>query len=225
MRVFGNGSINGVDAAEAFSPAKWTEERKAAMRWALNIPEDAHVVVFVGRVCRLKGLTELASAWREVREEFPSAHLLLAGEVDDRDPLPPEVMKSLKADPRVRQTGWVQDAAPVYAVADVFVLPSYHEGLPVTLLESAAMGLPAVATAIPGNTDVVTDGVTGTLVPVHDSAALAGAIGQYLRDPALGARHGRAGRARMLAEFRPHTVWDEIVAEYHRLARRGRRGR
>ena len=94
---------------------------------------------------------------------------------------------------------------------DVIVLPTYREGLRMVPLEAAAMELPVVATRIPGCTDAVVDGVTGTLVPVHDAAALTEAIRKYLECPELRTRHGRAGRERILRDFRPEDMWREYI--------------
>jgi glycosyltransferase involved in cell wall biosynthesis len=84
-------------------------------------------------------------------------------------------------------------------------------------LEAAAMELPVVATRIPGCEDAVADGVTGTLVPVEDGAALAAALSGYLADPGLRRRHGTAGRERVLREFRPQVIWSALHEEYERL--------
>jgi glycosyltransferase involved in cell wall biosynthesis len=97
------------------------------------------------------------------------------------------------------------------------VLPTYREGFPNVLLEAAAMERPVVATRVPGCVDAVEEGATGTLVPARDAGALAGAIGAYLADPALAAAHGRAGRARVLRDFRREAIWEALAAEYRAL--------
>ena len=74
-----------------------------------------------------------------------------------------------------------------------------------------------MATRIPGCEEAVVEGVTGTLVPVGDAEALSSALAMYLADPALGRRHGRAGRERALREFRPQAIWQALHAEYEGL--------
>ena len=94
---------------------------------------------------------------------------------------------------------------PLHLVSsDILVNPSHREGFNVALLEGSAMGLPVVASRIPGCVDPVLDGVTGTLVPPLRSAeALSRAIEAYLCDPALRRLHGEAGRARVVNDFQP----------------------
>ena len=83
------------------------------------------------------------------------------------------------------------------------------------------MELPAVASAVPGCTDVVIDGVTAILVPPRDGPALAEALSRYLDDPDLCRRHALAARERVLRDYRPQDMWEAIYQEYLRLLRRG----
>jgi glycosyltransferase involved in cell wall biosynthesis len=213
VKVLRSGSGNGVDTAR-FRPAG--DEARRASRAALGIPEDAPVLGYLGRLARDKGVRELAAAFRLLRERDLRAHLVVAGDADASDPLPAEVLDALRSDVRVRLTS-VDDSVPVYAALDVVVLPTYREGFPNVALEAAAMGLPIVATAVPGCVDAVQDGVTGTLVPVRDPEAIARAVERYLADAALRTRHGEAARRRAIAEFRPEAIWDALAAEYEAL--------
>lgn len=217
IAVLGGGSINGVDAEGRFSPARIGEDMCAETRNRYDIPPHAVVLGFVGRIVRDKGMNELVSAWRVLREEFPNLYMLVVGAFEPQDPVLPETEHILLSDERTRLTGIEFDVPPLYAVMDILALPTYREGFPLVPMEAAAMELPVVATRVPGCVDAVQDGVTGVLVPPYDPEALAMAIRAYLGDPDLRRRHGRAGRERMLREFRPRDLWESTYIEYRRL--------
>lgn len=219
IRVLLGGSGNGVDASGQFDPASLDPDARATTRSRLGIPADAVVVGFVGRIVRDKGVAELAEAWSRLRGRHPEAHLLMVGPFEPQDPIPSAVESILREDPRVHLAGMDWNTPPLYAAMDLVVLPTYREGFPNVPLEAAAMRLPVIATRIPGCVDAVEDGVTGTLVPVQDSASLADALEGYLTDAALRHRHGKAGRERVLREFRQEAIWEAMHQEYARLLR------
>ena len=217
IKVLAGGSGNGVDAGGRFNPENSDPGSRRERREAYDIPASATVVGFVGRLVRDKGVVELVAAWRRLREQHPEAHLLVVGPFEERDPVPGDVAESLRSDPRVHLSGMQRDLPPLYAAMDLVVLPTYREGFPNVPLEAAAMALPVVATRIPGCVDAVADGVTGTLVPPRDADALEAAIKSYLADGGLRRRHGEAGRARVLREFRQEVIWQELYKDYCRL--------
>jgi glycosyltransferase involved in cell wall biosynthesis len=214
IRVLLDGSINGVDPERFFPP---DAASKHAARAALGLSDQVFVVGFVGRVVREKGIVELADAWRVLRDEFRDLHLLLVGPLEERDPVPQEVLECLESDSRVIIRGLDWETPRMYAAMDALVLPTYREGFGVVALEAAAMGLPVVATRIPGCVDAVLDGVTGTLVPPRDASSLAAALRRYRADAELRCQHGRAGRARILERFRQEALWAATADEYRAL--------
>lgn len=212
--VLGNGSISGVDAEGRFNPAHYS---RSDVRRDLNIPGDAMVLGYVGRVVRDKGIEELVRTWQELRQKWDDLHLLVIGPFEPQDPVSPDIEQLLHTDERVHLRGWVGDVTSLYAAMDLVVLPTYREGFPVVPLEAAAMALPVVATRVPGCIDAVEDGVTGTLVPPRDAEALTSAIQRYLQDKELRRRHGQAGRERALRDFRPEDIWQAMFEQYARL--------
>lgn len=212
--VLGSGSGNGVDLS-VFDPARHVAAGRA-VRAQLGLAPDALVVAFVGRLVADKGLAELAAAWPALRGR---AHLLVIGPDDPTDPVDAATRAALLADPTVHVLGDRADVASLYAASDLVVLPSRREGLANVLLEAGAMARPAVATDIPGCVDVIVRDVTGALVPPGDPRALAAAIGRYLDDPALRARHGAAARERVARDFRMTDVWARVADAYQRLLR------
>ena len=162
--MLGHGSCNGVDG-EWFDRARLPGETAAHVRAALGIPQDALVIGFIGRLAREKGIDELHRAWRTLRQQCPSAYLLMIGPPETTDP--PPCGRLWWNWPRTRGSvmpGEDWDTAPLYMAMDVFCLPSHREGCPNVALEAAAMQLPVVAFRVCGVVDAVADGVTGRLV-------------------------------------------------------------
>ena len=214
--VLGAGSSNGVDPAR-FGPTEEKLRKAIEIRERLGIPPEAPVIGFVGRLTRDKGIPELYEAHKILRKEFPSLKLLLLGDYETGDPLPPRLQQAIGTDPSVIRPGFVNETADFYHVFDILALPSYREGFPNVVLEAQAAGRPVVAARATGTVDAITDGVTGLLVPIADEAALAEALGKLLRNPAQAAKMGVAGRARVLDEFKPEKIWRALAEEYIQL--------
>lgn len=219
VMVPGAGSANGLDLAR-FTAGADNLQAAQALRAARGIPAGARVLGFVGRVARDKGMVELAAAWSALRARCPDLHWVIVGAPDDTDAIPAEVSRALDADARVHRLGQLDDPVPAYLLMNVLALPSYREGFGYALIEAAALEIPVVATRVTGCVDAVVDGETGTLVPPRDVAALSAAIAAYLEDPALRARHGRAGRARVAGAFGQEALWARLHREYLDLAAR-----
>jgi glycosyltransferase involved in cell wall biosynthesis len=222
IEVPGNGSINGIDVDGRFKPSPETAAAGRLVRLRFGIPPDSPVIGFVGRLVRDKGLVELHAAWQQLRAGFPAAHLLLVGPEEPQDPVPAAVLGSLRHDVRVHLTGLDWNTPPLFAAMDVLALPTYREGFPVVPLEAAAMELPIVGTDVPGCRDAVVDGVTGTLIPARDPAALEQALAGYLRDRVRAREHGRQGRIRAARDFRPELLWHAMLAIYRDECKRAR---
>ncbi len=197
---------NGVDPAR-FTPASDGGGSRRALRRSLETPDDAVVVITVGRLVAEKGFSELFAAMRLV-----DAVLWVVGErlASDRDRGDGAAIGKAAADPeigpRIRLLGRRDDVPELLRAADVFTLPSHREGMPRSIIEAMMAGLPVVATNIRGAREEVVDGETGLLVPVGDGVALAAALNRLVADAALRARLGAAGRSRALALFDENAV-------------------
>lgn len=211
---------NGVDVAR-FGAVAGTGRRASFP----GLGPQARVVGFVGRLVGEKGILELVQAMEEVAREVPQARLLLVGDTleDDRDRGFKEVLRGEIARrglaSRIVATGFVEEVEQALAAMDVFVLPSYREGMPRTILEAMASGKPVVATNIRGCREEVVHGVTGLLVPVKDSRALAQAIVQVLSDPEAARRMGEAGQRRAVRLFDERMVVHRQLEIYRELVK------
>ena len=211
--VLRHGSSNGVKA-ERFQYSAEQFIQIGQLQSSLGIPEQAPVIGFVGRLTRDKGIVDLHAAFTQLQTEFPDLRLVLIGWPEEGDPVPSAVWQSLQNHPQIIRTGAIKDPSLYYGLFDVFVFPSYREGFPNVPLEAAAAGVPVVGYSATGTLDAVVNGVTGTLVPLQDSAALASATANYLRNPLLRHRHGEAGRRRVLTDFRREDIWQSLADVY-----------
>ncbi|MHC5111516.1 MAG: glycosyltransferase family 4 protein [Planctomycetota bacterium] len=204
IRVLGLGSSNGVDLDNF---RRRTPSERAALRNSLNIPDQAIVVGFVGRMTGDKGITELARAFEQVAESRPDLHMLLVGEYEARDRPSPSVMEFLENHDRVRHVGWQQDTVPYFDIMSFLVLPTYREGFGTVLLEAAAMNLAVITTEIVGCRDAVEPDQTALTVPARDVDALAQAIDRLAHDEELRTQLGTNGRLRVERHFAQEKVW------------------
>lgn len=214
--VLASGSSNGVDPSR-FSPTPERLADAAEVRRRLGIDPYRPVIGYVGRLTSDKGIPELIAAFRLVRQSLPSAALLLIGSYEPGDAVPPETRAAIESDLGIIRVDFTSEIATYYIVMDMLVLPTHREGFPNVVLEAQAASRPVVATRATGASDSVCDGVTGLLVPVGDTAALAEALMKLLSDRELAQRMGRAGRERVIREFRHETIWEALAGLYREL--------
>jgi glycosyltransferase involved in cell wall biosynthesis len=214
--VLAAGSYAGVDP-KRFAATSEALGRADRIRQDLGIPREARVVGFVGRLTKDKGTSELVEAYLDLRREIPELRLLLVGEMEAGDPLPPQIRSLIANDPGIVHTGFLRDPADYYHVMDVLAFPTHREGFGTVALEAHTASKPVIAARATGVVDAVIDGVTGILVPVGDAQALANALALVIGNRSLAAALGSAGRERVLREFRQEIVWDAIADEYLQL--------
>jgi glycosyltransferase involved in cell wall biosynthesis len=210
-------SANGLDFSERFSRLIFGREYRDLGRRSLQIPEDAFVVGFVGRIFKVKGIEDLVRAWQLYAPVEPRLHLVMVGAFDPREPIAPWAEHVLRSESRIHLTGFVEEPATKYPVMDVVVLPSYHEGLGYCLVEAAAMELPVIGTRIPGIVDAIQENVNGVLIAPGKPEEIVEAIRRYANNPALATEHGKAGREFVVAHFRRSDVWNQIRDTYIEL--------
>jgi glycosyltransferase involved in cell wall biosynthesis len=201
----------GVDV-DRFRPAQVAQRARCRIELGL---EDWHVVLVVARLEPEKGLDTLLRAWPRVKAAVPRALLVIAGDGSQRAALTNQAASLAE----VRFLGLVRDPVPYLQAADCYTLPSLSEGLPISLLEAMSAGVPCVATAIGGSSEVLAD--LGELVPPGDAAGLAAAIVKVLRFDATDREStGAASRRRVVERYSVDANADALYRLYDRLARR-----
>ena len=190
------------------------------LREALGVPDGTPVITCLANFRRVKGIDILLRAAEIVTRSVPNARFLIAGAFGmspaDRaytDELL-EFGQTLRYSDSIRFLGHFHQVPALLGLTDVFALPSRSEGLSNALLEAMLASVPAVATAVGGNPEVVVDGVTGFLVPPEDPLSLANAILTMLADPDMRRRMGAASQSRVQQKFSQTGMVSQVRSAY-----------
>lgn len=208
----------GVDLTK-LDPARFSSEFIQQKRQSVGLKPGDKVVGIVARLVKEKGFLPLFEAFLEVKKQVPEATLLVVGpeEPEKEDALDPKEVSRYGIEKSVIFLGERTDVEELYAVMDVFVLPSFREGLGLSVLEASAMEIPVVASDIRGCREGVEDGVTGFLVPSNNPERLAEALVRVLKNPQEAKSMGKAGRKKVEKEFNEEALFERIEKEYEQL--------
>jgi glycosyltransferase involved in cell wall biosynthesis len=192
-------------------------------RREFDLDANHRVVGFIGRIVREKGIEELIEAMAYVTTREPDARLLVVGDTlaSDGDTEAKKVVQRAILEygmqDKVRFAGLRDDIPRLLKALDIFVLPSWREGMPRSIIEAMATGLPVVATDIRGCREEVIHGESGLLVPPRNPRKLGEAILSLVCDDAQAKRMGKRGRELALEWFNEDAVIERQIEAYHRL--------
>lgn len=173
---------------------------------------DAPIFLMIGRLLGAKGVREYSEAVARLRVRHPGARFQLVGWRDEGpDALTDEELQGFITG-GVEFLGRLDDVRPAIAGARIYVLPSYREGMPRSVLEAMAMGRPVITTDAPGCRETVVDGVNGLRVPPRDAGALEAAMERLIQYPHLAAEMGLASLERVRARYDVHRVNAQILS-------------
>lgn len=207
---------------QRFNSDNFNDAQKNSLRAELEIHANHLVVTCISRLLKDKGVGEFCEAARALHDTWQGkVTFLLVGDFYDGNPssLSPAYTNELAETGVIRFVGWRQDIPELLSISDVVVLPSYREGLPVSLQEALAMGKPVVTTDVPGCRETVDEGVNGFLVKVRDSSVVAEAVEKLLSDAALREQMGEASLKKAKVEFDVNRIVEQHVDLYQKLLR------
>lgn len=177
--------------------------------------------IFVGRLCRPKGVYELIEAF-SLLQSSARVELMVVGDGPEKDNLV-ELSQSLEIADKILFTGAVRDVFTYMDKAHAFVLPSYSEGIPRVVMEAFAAGVPVISTNIPGVKQLITDKVNGRLVPVKDARSLATAMNYFLDNQDITKQYISVSRDLIVERFSAKRLANDYKREYLKIiARRAR---
>lgn len=198
--------VNAVDPNH-FAPL--TPEAKLVMRQKLNLPLDVPIAVFVARLVEIKGAEVLLKAWEQVPAP---AHLVIIGTGALEEQLKAQAAAKLPG--RVTFTGRIENVDEYLQAADAWTLPSFGEGLPVSLLEAMSVALPVVATPVGAIPEIIQSGVNGLITPVGDADALAEALTTALNGSESTLAMGQRARDLVLQQYSLDAIGRSYLALY-----------
>jgi glycosyltransferase involved in cell wall biosynthesis len=199
-------------------------EPQSSIRAELEIGSADRLIVTIGNLYPVKGHRYLLEAFALLADQFPGLHVAIAGRGELESALLARA-DELRLRDRFHLLGLRSDIANLLAGADVFVLPSLSEGLPLALLEAMMVGRPIVATDVGEVSVALADGAAGILVPPGDSSALAAALARLLSDPSEARRVAEAAGRRAVTEYALCQMVERYASLYSELIvnARGRR--
>lgn len=212
MKVLGYGNVKGVDM-ERFSLRPEIVDAAKGLR-----SRNLFTFLYVGRIVSDKGVNELVDAFGKLHALNPHCRLVLVGKMEENlDPLKPSTLEKILALKGIRAVGEKRNDELIawYAASDCFVLPSYREGFPNTVLEAGAMGLPSIVTDINGSREIVENGKNGIIIPPKDENALIEAMQQMLDNDSKRDSMATAARPMIASRFEKSFVQQCLLDFYH----------
>jgi glycosyltransferase involved in cell wall biosynthesis len=210
---------NGIDLSR-FDPNIIPNDKLRALRRDLGIQEDEQVIGIISRWEMQKGIREFLQAASYLKSMGFKQKYLMVGAFEAHKPSAisaAELIRNYGLEKDIIALGYREDIPELISLMDIAVLPSYREGFPRFIMESAALGKPIVATRVRGILETVQDGVTGLLVPARDGTKLAEGILKLLKHPELASRLGKQARQRALKDFDEQSFFRKTDIAYRRL--------
>ena len=213
--VIWNGSVRGIDV-ERFNPENFKD--KSSLRQQYNINENDFVVTFIGRLVKDKGINELVEAINYLHTKYANIKLLLIGKFENTgNPVSDITKRIIDESDFIITTGPQSNIASFLSITDLFVFPSYREGFGLSLMEAGAMGIPSLASNIPGCNEVVIDGQTGILIPSHSSQAIIDSIEKLYNNRELLNKIKSNCRNSIIERYEQNKLWQYYREFYLKL--------
>ncbi|MCL4141323.1 UNVERIFIED_CONTAM: hypothetical protein GTU68_036689 [Idotea baltica] len=212
--VIGSGSANGIDP-NIFSKKNIKDDN---LREKYSIQESDLLFGYLGRLVGDKGINELISVFVKLNKTHKNIKLLLVGWFEEElDPLNKNIKKEIESNENIIAVGSQNDVRPFLSIMDVFVFPSYREGFGVSIMEAAAMGVPAICSNISGCNEIISNGYNGKLVTSKSTSELYDAMDLFIKKPSIIKEMKGVTRNYILEKYSQEFVWEEALKVYKKI--------
>ena len=217
LKVLANGNINGIDT-KYFSLEHFNKEIITKLRFDSNFTSEEIIFLFVGRIVKDKGVNELVNAFLKINNKYTHSILLIVGGFeDDINPVTDATKQEILNNNKITYAGFQIDVRPFFAMADVFILPSYREGFPNVVLQAGAMELPSIVTNINGSNEIIQNGLNGLIIESQYDKELYDAMERFILDMNLRIDHKQKIRETIIQKYEQKDVWNATINEYHTI--------
>ena len=211
--VIGNGSVNGIDMGY-FSQHNLSIPN---LKKIYKLSSENFVFGFVGRIVKDKGINELVKAFLKINKLHPKTRLLLVGRFETQDPIDNNIIDEIKNNKNILNVGFQKDVRPFLKMMNVFVFPSYREGFGVSLMEAAAMNVPAITSNIIGCNEIIEDGFNGVLIPPKSVNDLFKAMENIFSNVKITNDMSKVCRGYVRGKYEQKKLWNRTLKSYHKL--------
>jgi len=216
VKILANGATIGVDT-DFYSRTPEVEEKSNAIRAELNILPDDFVCCYVGRLTKQKGVEELLTAFAKILPDNPKIKLIILGRYEQHlDPISDRFIAEIEANPQIIHVGYKNDIRPYLALSNLFVFPSYREGMPNVVLQAGCYDLPCIVTDIPGSNEIIKDGYNGLIVQTKSADALVTAIKYLMESEEVRKGMSDCARSEVNRKYDRKIILGELKNEYYR---------
>jgi glycosyltransferase involved in cell wall biosynthesis len=213
LSVIGNGSVNGINLN--FYSKQHPDILD--LREDYNLNSENFVFGFIGRLVKDKGIQELVTSFLRIHKNEPNARLLLVGEFESADSVDDKTKEQILMHPAILNVGFQKDVRSFLAMMDVFVFPSYREGFGVSLMEAAAMGVPAISSDITGCNEIVKNEYNGILIPPKSVEKLDIAMNNVIVQKDLVTHMSSVCRDYVALKYEQKMVWANTLKSYTKI--------
>ena len=217
LEVIGKGSSNGIDLAK-FNKTLLRNNALEEIKKNIAYDKNCKYLLFVGRIVKDKGISELVNTFNQLLKKDPSLKLVLVGQFEKQlDPLSPAIEKEITHNNSIIHIYWSGRVEYYMSLADFFVFPSYREGFPTVLLEAGAMKLPIICSNIGGNIDIVKHKETGLLFDTYNEADMQEKLAWALQNKEEMMKMSESLYHTVSTEYNREKFWAQMNLQYKKL--------
>ncbi|MFT4800577.1 MAG: glycosyltransferase involved in cell wall biosynthesis [Flavobacteriaceae bacterium] len=214
VHIIWNGSVNGINI-EYFSPEVVDEN---SLREKYNLTKEHIVFGFIGRIVKDKGVNELIVAFLKLNEVYPYTKLLIVGPIEEDNIIDATTKYEIENNPNIVFCGSQKDVRPYLKLMNIFTFPSYREGFGISLMEAAAMNIPAISSNISGCNEIIKDGYNGKLISSKSTVELFNMMKHFVDNPEKVLEMSNVSRQFVIEKYDQKILWDKALKKYLKIS-------